>query len=391
MRFRQFISGVLIGVILVYATAVFDRSVGVPFADTVARELGFRVPDSQTLGTNATTVSQPVLSEELSVVDVAEKSSKSVVTVGIKTTQRYLRRGSGDLFGMLFQPNQIDEKLIERDIGSGFIVRADGLVVTNKHVVNDTEAEYVVITHDGEEYPVTKIDRDPLNDLAILQIDANGLEPISLGDSDSLKVGQFVIAIGTALGEFRQTVTTGVISGLGRGIVAGDYYSRSAEEIDNVIQTDAAINPGNSGGPLLNSAGQVIGVNVAVASGSENIGFALPINLIKDALVNFEQRGGFEGRAYLGVKYFMVSRQAALANEVPEGAYVEEVVEEGPAAQNGIEAGDIVTKIAGEALKDVEGGLAGVVSQKRAGDVVDVEYWRDGETKTVRVTLETLE
>ena len=155
----------------------------------------------------------------------------------------------------------------------------------------DSQAQYRVITADNQSYPVQNIYRDPANDLAFLKIDAQGLTPVELGDSDNLKVGQFVVAIGTALGEFRHTLTTGVISGLGRGITAGSVFEGYVEELDNVIQTDAAINPGNSGGPLINSAGQVVGVNVAVASGAENIGFALPINTVKTALADFARRG----------------------------------------------------------------------------------------------------
>jgi len=153
------------------------------------------------------------------------------------------------------------------------------------------------------------------------------LKALELGDSGNLKVGQFVIAIGTALGEFRHTVTTGVISGLGRGIVAGSEYEGYVERLDDVIQTDAAINPGNSGGPLLNSAGQVIGINVAVAQGAQNIGFAIPVNVFKNSLEKFRETGKFPAKPFLGIRYQMVSQQAAIANEVPQGAYVVEVVD----------------------------------------------------------------
>ena len=202
-------------------------------------------------------------------------------------------------------------------MGTGFVVDAQGLIVTNKHVVADSQAQYQVITADNQSYPVQNIYRDPANDLAFLKIDAQGLTPVELGDSDNLKVGQFVVAIGTALGEFRHTVTTGVISGLGRGITAGSVFEGYVEELDNVIQTDAAINPGNSGGPLINSAGQVVGVNVAVASGAENIGFALPINTVKTALADFTRPGIF--RPFLGVNYTMISQEAAILMKFPKG------------------------------------------------------------------------
>src|SRR3989344_2919901 len=249
-----------------------------------------------------------VLNEENVVIDVAEKVSPSVVTVAIKKDQVVAT------FDQFFIPSGRTET-IQRDIGTGFIVGADGLIVTNKHVVSDLSAAYKVITKDDTEYEVKNIYRDPVNDLAILKIEpvaGKDLVEVTLGDSENLKVGQFVIAIGTALGEFRHTVTTGVISGLGRGITAGDGSS-FGEQLDGVIQTDAAINPGNSGGPLLSSSGQVIGVNVAVAGGGQNIGFALPINEIKDSLTNFNNNGKFD-RPIFGVRYRMLDQQTALLN-----------------------------------------------------------------------------
>lgn len=170
-----------------------------------------------------------------------------------------------------------------------------------------------------------------------------------------------MIAIGTALGQFRHTVTTGVISGLGRGIQAIDPGMGSAEEIDNVIQTDAAINPGNSGGPLLDRSGEVIGVNVAVSQGAQNIGFALPINVIKASIANFNDTGSFD-RPYLGVSYRDISQEAALFNEVPQGAYVVSVVDGSSAAQAGLQAGDIITEFDGQSLKDHQ--LASLSCQK---------------------------
>jgi serine protease Do len=256
-------------------------------------------------------------------------------------------------------------------------------------VVADLDAKYKVIANDDREYEVQKIYRDPLNDLAILKIETNGLLPVELGDSDQLKVGQFVIAIGTALGEFRHTVTTGVISGLGRGITAGSPFEGSAEQIDNVIQTDAAINPGNSGGPLLNSAGQVIGVNVAVAAAGENIGFALPINVIKDAIDNFNQTGQFS-RPFLGVRYRMISRDLALMNEVPQGAYVISVEENSAAQDAGLKPGDIIVKINDQKM-DEEGGLAKAINSKKAGDKLQLEVWREGETLNLTATLKSTE
>lgn len=329
-----------------------------------------------------------LVQEESLIIDVVDKVSPSVVTVGISTTRqlgRMFEIDPYDPFNIFRQAPGREEK-IEQDIGSGFIVSADGLIVTNKHVVGETGAKYRVITKDDKTYDVEKIYRDPANDLAILKISASGLTPIEMGDSSKLKVGQMAIAIGTALGEFRNTVTTGVVSGLGRGITAGSPFEGFAEKLDNVIQTDAAINPGNSGGPLLNSSGQAIGINTAVAQGGQNIGFALPINVVKEALDNFNSTGQFS-RPFLGVRYKTVSKQMALLNEVPEGAYLVEVVAGSPAAKAGLKVEDIITKIDGTRIAGADGEVAKVIGKKKVGDTVSVTYWRDGAEKEVNVTL----
>ena len=311
-----------------------------------------------------------IVNEESLVIDVVDKVSPSVVTVGISKiarTPRLFEIDPFDPFNVFREQQPSKEEQIEQDIGSGFIVTSDGLIVTNKHVVADTEAKYRVITKDDKEYEVKKIYRDPTNDLAILKIDppagGPGLKPIEMGDSGKLKVGQMAIAIGTALGEFRNTVTTGVVSGLGRGITAGSPFEGFAEKLDNVIQTDAAINPGNSGGPLLNSSGQVIGVNTAIAGEAENIGFAIPINIVRDALANFNATGQFN-RPFLGIQYRMVTRELSLLNEIPEGAYIMDVVEGSAADRAGIQAEDIVTNIAGEKITE-SNDLAKVISAKK--------------------------
>lgn len=173
---------------------------------------------------------------------------------------------------------------ISQNIGSGFIVKGNGVIVTNKHVVADTSAQYIVITNDGKEYPVTDIKTSSTDDLALLKINASNLSVIKLGDSTNLMLAETVYAIGTPLGQFTNTVTNGIISGLGRGITAGSRYEGYVEKLDDVIQTNAAINPGNSGGPLINSQGEVIGINTAIAQGGQNIGFAIPVNVIKNFL-----------------------------------------------------------------------------------------------------------
>lgn len=331
-------------------------------------------------------------SQEENVIAVVEKASASVVTVSATIQQQPTENLNpfdpfgmfGNFFGQPQVPNATPQP-IKQDIGSGFVVDT-GIIVTNKHVVSDTQATYKIIASDNKEYPVKHIYRDPQNDLAILQIDAT-LPTIELGDSSALKVGQSVIAIGTALGQFRHTVTTGVISGLGRGISAGDGFTM-AEKLDNVIQTDAAINPGNSGGPLLNSSGQVIGVNVAVAQGAQNIGFALPINVIKDSLKNFNQTGKFS-RPFVGVSYKIISQQEALLNDVVAGAYVVSVIPGSSADKAGLKAGDIITSFGGVALNDTENNsLTTLVTKYKVGDTVQVDYIRNRQKFSTPLTLQ---
>jgi len=329
-----------------------------------------------------------ILSEESVIIQTVEKVSPSVVTVSIVKTRsvgRMFEINPFDPFD-IFRQQPGTQKKVEQDIGTGFIVSADGMIATNKHVVADSTAKYKVVTKDDKTHEVQKIFRDPTNDLAILKINANNLSPVVLGDSTQLKVGQMAIAIGTALGEFRNTVTVGVISGLGRGITAGSPFEGYVERLDNVIQTDAAINPGNSGGPLLNSSGQVIGVNTAVSSEGQNIGFAIPINVVKDSLAQFNKTGKFM-RPFLGVRYKMITRDLALINEVPEGAYIQEVVEGSPAEKAGVKEEDIITKIDGKKVTEKDGGLAKIIADKKVGDKITIEIWRNEETKTLTVTI----
>lgn len=389
---QGFFFGVLLMLVLFVGAvggALADKLFVVKPLDYVASMIAPNLVKDENL---AVSLQQRVLTEESVVTDVAEKASPAVVTVSV-TQQKsavpsFMMNPFGGLFGQGFFEQQPGEtKEVQQDIGSGFVVDgAKGLVVTNKHVVSDTGSKYRVVTKDDKEYEVKQIYRDPVNDLAILHIETT-LPALEMGDSGNLKVGQFVIAIGTALGEFRHTVTTGVVSGLGRGISAGDGFGASAERLDNVIQTDAAINPGNSGGPLLNSAGQVIGINVAMAASGQNIGFALPINLVKDSLDNFNKTGEFN-RPFLGVQYRMISKDTALMNDVPEGAYIVTVVDESPAAKAGIKQGDIITKLNGSAVKDEAGGLAAIIGKTKVGETIGAELYREGKLQTIQVTLE---
>jgi S1-C subfamily serine protease len=320
-----------------------------------------------------------------SVVNVASQSKKSVVTVSIKKAAQPQALQVPGLPFLFQMPDQGQVQPQQRDIGTGFVVsQEDGLIVTNKHVVSDVEASYILVDVDSNEYAVEHIYRDPVNDLAILQTTAR-LPGLPLADSDKIEVGQTVIAIGTALGEFRQTVTTGVVSGLGRGIEASDGFA-SVERIDNLIQTDAAINPGNSGGPLINIRGEVIGVNVAMAQ-AQNIGFAIPINVVKDSISNFNQTGRFE-RPMLGVRYKLIPKETALLNDVPEGAYVIDVVADSSAAKMGVASQDIIMKINGQQVSETRGDLAGIINKMKVGDTITLEIWRNGETKVLEGSLQ---
>ncbi len=318
-----------------------------------------------------------IVSEESVVIDIVKKISPSVVTVGIE--QRIINFDPFDIF------QRPQSRYAEQDIGSGFIVSEGGLVVTNKHVVS-VAGKYKVITHDGRKYDVVSIYRDPVNDIAIVKIDAKNLKPVEMGDSSKTKVGQLVVAVGTPLGEFRGSVTKGIVSGIGRGITTGSPFGSLAERLDDVIQTDAAINPGNSGGPLVNSSAQVIGVNTAVASGAENIGFALPINIIKESLKNFNQNGQFN-RPYLGIAYKTLSRDVAILNNVPQGAYVQDVVEGSPAQKAGLQTGDIVIKIDGKNIDGKSNEVAQVIASKKIGDIVTLSIWRERKTLEITATL----
>ena len=332
--------------------------------------------------------SASITPEENLVIDIVERVGPSVITVAVENSPT-----PQDPFEFFFGPRQDDtndEDPTETSIGSGFIVSRDGLVVTNKHVVANPDFSYIIIDDEENRYEVSNIYRDPLNDIAILQIEnpPDNLSVATLGDSSDLQVGQHAIAIGTALGEFRNTVTTGVISGLGRGITAGSPFEGIVERLDNVIQTDAAISPGNSGGPLLNTRGEVIGVNTAVSRAGENIGFAIPINVIKESLENFENTGRFE-RPFLGVSYVEIDEDTAEERGVQAGVLVQEVIEGSAAAVAGVEVGDIITEIDGQKIAGEEGSLAAIIGSKSIGDDITLTVVRDEEELELNATLGT--
>ena len=311
-----------------------------------------------------------VTDDENVVINVVKQSTPSVVSIAI--SQVTLKKGQG----------LVDEV---SNIGTGFVVDPNGIIVTNQHVVSDTTAKYKVITSDGVEYETVEILRDDGNDVALLKIDAKNLKALKLGDSDNLAVGQTVIAIGTPLGEYAGSVTTGVISGLGRSVTASSgWFDSTTKVYENVVQTDAAVNPGNSGGPLINTQGEVIGINFATTANADNISFALPINIVKQRLEEYRTYGKFI-KPYIGISYQMISEYEALYyTDVVAGALVMNVDSNGPAAKADIKRGDIITKVNG---KELVQSLAYEIQSHKVGEEITLEIWREGKTSTVKITL----
>jgi S1-C subfamily serine protease len=308
--------------------------------------------------------------EESAVIDVVDNSAPAVVSIVAKTVS--------------LDPNQGVQQ-VSQGIGTGFIVRNDGIILTNAHVVEDQSISYTVVTKDKKTFPVQKIDRDPSIDFAILKIDASDLPTLDLGDSDSLKVGQKVVAIGNALGRFDNTVTVGVVSGVGRGVTTSNQFGVSAETLENVIQTDAALNPGNSGGPLLDLSSNVIGINFATSIGAENLGFVIPINRIKSILEQYYANGRII-RPYLGISYVLIDADTAAIQDLPQGVFVRRVVAGSPAEKAGVAAGDVITKIGDVELKDGT-TLVSAISRFKVGDKVDLTVSRDRKTVVLKSTL----
>ncbi len=344
---------------------------------------------------------RPVAIEDQSVVGVVESASPAVVSIVISKDVPRMRGFSRSPFGFPFFFNQDQgnggEESTRQTVGhgSGFFVSADGYIVTNKHVVSDQNAEYTVITSDEKELPATVLALDPVNDVAIIKVNGDNFPALNLGDSDQLRVGETAIAIGNPLGEFANSVSRGIISGLKRQVTAGVSFGQE-EVLRDIIQTDAAINPGNSGGPLLALSGEVVGINVAVAQGAENIGFAIPVNQIKRAVKEVRETGKI-AVPYIGVRYVLlneeIAREAGLA--VSYGALIQRgerltdfaVIPGSPADKAGLMENDIILDIDGEKI-DSDHPLANIISTKRVGDTVKLRISHKGEEKEVAVKLE---
>lgn len=320
-----------------------------------------------------------VLQESSAIIDVVDELEPSVVNITSSGAPRY------DIFGREFEGRT--------GAGTGLIIGQDGLVITNRHVVPEG-SEISITTHDETVHEnVDVVGRDPLNDLAYLNIDTDSeLKPAELGNSDEVVVGQKSVAIGNVLGQFTNTVTSGIISAIGRPVAATGQDQ--VEYLQGLLQTDAAINPGNSGGPLVNIEGQVIGINTAVAGNAEGIGFAIPINQAKAGIESVKNHGELL-KPYLGVRYATIDNELAAEEGLPveDGAYVRPssgdspVISDSPADEAGIQAGDIITAVDGQKLNQ-RYPLSARLSRYQVGDTVELTVLRDGETITTTANLQ---
>ena len=375
-----------IRIVTVTAALVAAAAVGAGGGAATFAALGSEDGPTTTVREVAVEAPQPVASttESLSVSEVYEHAYKSVVE--ITTT--------------LSQPSPTGGEQQASGQGSGFVFDAEGHVVTNHHVVDGAQSVSVRFW-DGSTYDATVVGSDPSTDLAVIKVDAPAdvLIPLTLGDSDSLSVGESVVALGSPFG-LEGTLTSGIVSALNREMTSPNNFT-----ISNSIQTDAAINHGNSGGPLLNAAGEVVGVNTQIKSdsgGSDGIGFAVPSSTVSSIVPQIISSGSVE-HAYLGVGVASLSESVASELGVPAGAMVTEVREGTPAAEAGLRAasgsamvdgqsyptgGDVITAVDGTAITD-GASLQSAIDAKRPGDSVSITYTRDGTSTTVQVSLGT--
>jgi serine protease Do len=368
-----------------------------------------KMPDlslGQPTTTSSSDLYQPAYDYENAVIAAAKNSSPAVVSIIIsKDVPNYEQQlvnpfGDQDPFGSGITVPNGSSSLQEVGAGSGFFVSADGLILTNKHVVSDTKAEYTVYTNDGKKYQAKVIALDPVQDLALIKIqgasDGQTFPTLTLADSDGIQIGQTAIAIGNALGQFSNTVSVGVVSGMGRTISASDQGGGFSETLNGIIQTDAAINAGNSGGPLLNLKGQVIGIDTAMANGAQSIGFAIPINIAKKDIQQVQTTNKIT-YAFLGVRYLQVNDDVQTQYKLPVdyGAYVQAdgqgdpaVEPNSPAAKAGLQAKDIILEVNGEQINNTD-TLSTIIAKYNPGDTVTLQIMRDGKTISVSVALTT--
>lgn len=335
----------------------------------------------------------PQTTQEQKIIDIVKENSPSVVSVvAYKDVPVYEQTYQQDFFFIIPKLEQKGTERQQVGAGTGFIVSSDGLILTNKHVVSDKEAEYVVIMTDNKEYNAKVLARDPVQDLAIMKIEGgNSFKPLKLGSVDDIQIGQTVIAIGNALGRFQNTVSVGVISGLGRTIVAtGPDFA--TEKLEDIIQTDTAINRGNSGGPLINLKGEVVGINTAVSTEGENIGFAISIDKAKRSIEQVKTLGRIS-YPYMGVRYIILNKEISKARdiEVDYGALIvgdnePAVVDGSPAQKAGIKEGDVILEINGEKITE-DNSLAKIISKYNPFESLNLKILRDGQEIYLNIIL----
>lgn len=337
--------------------------------------------------------------EKSPIVEIAKKICPAVITVVIS---KDLPKVEGFYF-LPFGSQQFVVPKIEKGKkektkiggGSGFIVSPDGYILTSNHVVGDREADYTIVFNPQKKYPAKIISRDPINDIAILKINSKNMPCLELGNSDKIELGQTVIAVGNALGEFHDTVSTGVISGLSRFITAFSGFNHQVERLRGLIQTDAAINPGNSGGPLVDIEGKAIGINTATVMGAQNIGFAIPINCVKKDLEEVKKYGKIK-RPFLGVRYILLNKEISKKNKlsVNGGALIvrenlgESAVVRGSSADKaGLKEFDIILECQGEKITE-KNPLANILQKFKIGDEVFLKILRNKKETSLKLKLE---
>jgi serine protease Do len=334
-------------------------------------------------GNNSLEQQRQVVSQEGEVIaDIAQRVGPSVVSITTEQQSRSINRFS-------FLPQESTRNAA----GTGMIVDPNGLILTNKHVVPEGTSDVIITMADGTTYDdVDIVGRDPLNDLAILKVkNPKNFKAVALGDSDRVRTGEKVVAIGNALGQFQNSVTSGIISGMGRPVEAGDEDGTMSEQLSNLFQTDAAINSGNSGGPLVNLSGEVIGINTAIAADAENIGFSIPSNEAR-AVVDSAKTTGKVSRPYIGVRYTSLTPDIAkeLNLNVTSGAYIGtdegSVVSGSPAAIAGLKGGDVITKVNDVAVNE-KVSLGSAVGRFKVGDSVTLTVVREGKEQKITLKL----
>jgi len=385
-----FLTIIIISAFFGFWAGVFSVNVFYGKLKDSLQKLHINLPSSQIVSSSSYT---PQTSQEEAVIKAVDEVSPAVVSVIISKDLPVMEQYWQEL-GPFQIPSyrQNGTKLQEVGGGSGFIISSDGMILTNKHVAADDTAEYTVLTNDGKRYPATVLARDPVQDLAVLKIVGTNFPIVKLGDSSNLQIGQSVITIGNALGEFRNTVSVGVISGLGRQITAssGTYL----ETLYDVIQTDAAINPGNSGGPLLNLKGEVIGINTATASGAENISFAIPINQAKKDIDQIKSSGKIV-YPFLGVCSTSINQQVQQDLNLPvsDGALIKSgsgcsaaISSGSPAEKAGLKEGDIILEINGEKITS-DNPLSNIIQKYNPSDKITLKILRSKQELNIDVIL----